>query len=133
MQPNPNVSTPPPSVEEMNNCVPPEEVRVGGKGASLTVSWPDGRSGTFTAPFLRDNSQSAGSKKLRLAGLAVPARQDLTITAVRPIGAYAINIVFSDGYDRGIYPWAFLLQLAESTQVAPTRTALKPEDFLKCN
>jgi|GEM_PF-748548 len=133
MQSNPHINPPLPSAEEMTGCVSPEEVRVGAKGASLAISWPDGRTDTFSAPFLRDHSQSARSKKLRLSGMAVPARQDLTITAVRPIGAYAINIVFSDGYDRGIYPWAFLLQLAQSPSEAPARTVLTPEDFLKCN
>ena len=133
MQPTPNTYTPLPSAEEVAACAPPKEVRVGGKGASLTLSWPEGRAETFTAPFLRENSQSAGSKKLRLNGMAVPARPDLTITSVRPIGAYAINIVFSDGYDRGIYPWAFLLQLAETAAAAPEQTALTPEDYLKSN
>ena len=33
------------------------------------------------------------------------------VTAVAPIGDYAINIAFSDGHARGIYPWSYLLEL----------------------
>lgn len=115
----------------------PDEVRVGRKGATLSLHWPDGDVSTFAAPFLRDNSQSARSKKLRLSGLAVPAAPNLTITAVRPIGSYAVNIVFSDGYDRGIFPWVYLRDLAGEATVQPERRApgraLGPEDFLKGN
>ncbi|WP_269582930.1 DUF971 domain-containing protein [Roseibium sp. Sym1] len=104
-----------------------------GKGAGLKLTWPDGQVLSFTAPFLRDNSQSARSKKLKLSGLAVPAAADLSISAVRPIGSYAINIVFSDGYDRAIYPWAYLLDLAQTVQPAPENSPLTPNDFLKGN
>ena len=33
-------------------------------------------------------------------------RNDLTITAVEPVGNYAVRLTFSDGHDRGIFPWA---------------------------
>ncbi len=128
-----NKSIPLPSRTELNACEPPTEIRVGDKGASLTLNWRDGRTATFQAPFLRDNSQSARSKKLRLSRLAVPAADSLTIDALRPIGAYAVNIVFSDGYDRGIYPWAYLLQLAGSPGKSDAHTGLSAEDFLICN
>lgn len=122
-----------PTAQDVMNGEPPAEIRVGAKGATLSLEWTDGTSLRFTAPFLRENSQSAGSKKLRLSGLAVPASRDLTIKALRPIGSYAINIVFSDGYERGIYPWAYLRRLDEDAASEPEIPALRPEDFLKCN
>ena len=112
---------------------PPSEIRVGAQGATLSLHWEDGTRQSFSAPFLRENSQSAGSKKLRLSGLAVPAPRDLTIKALRPIGSYAINIVFSDGYERGIYPWMYLRRLEEDVCAEPAKPALRPEDFLNCN
>ncbi|RUW64645.1 gamma-butyrobetaine hydroxylase-like domain-containing protein, partial [Mesorhizobium sp. M4B.F.Ca.ET.049.02.1.2] len=30
------------------------------------------------------------------------------------IGSYAIRLVFSDGHDRGIYPWSYLREIADS-------------------
>jgi prepilin-type processing-associated H-X9-DG protein len=33
------------------------------------------------------------------------------ITTIEPIGGYAVNIAFSDGHARGIYPWVLLKEL----------------------
>ena len=38
---------------------------------------------------------------------------DIAIDEVRAVGVYAINIVFSDGHARGIYPWGYLKSLSE--------------------
>lgn len=124
---------PPPAGTDFTGAGMPEEVRVGADGASLTLNWKSGRRTSFTAQYLRENSQSAGSRKIRLSGLHVPAPDDVRITAVRPIGAYAVNIVFSDGYDRGIFPWIFLQELAARNETGPAVGALTPEDFLKSN
>jgi DUF971 family protein len=35
----------------------------------------------------------------------------ITIERLSPIGQYGVNIAFSDGHMRGIYPWAYLLDL----------------------
>lgn len=111
----------------------PEEIRVGNNGAVLTLTWADGSAVTLPASVLRENSRSAVSKKLRLSSLNVPTPSDVTIKALQPIGSYAINITFSDGYDRGIYPWTFLQQLADGVEDDQSRRALTPEDFLKGN
>jgi DUF971 family protein len=37
---------------------------------------------------------------------------DVTIVAVELVGLYAVNLVFSDGEARGIYPWTYLRELA---------------------
>nr|WP_319386427.1 DUF971 domain-containing protein [uncultured Roseibium sp.] len=111
----------------------PREVRISSDGTSLTVTWSDGTQATLFATFLRENSRSAGSSRLRLSGLNVPASRDLTIKTARAIGAYAINITFSDGYDRGIYPWVFLKELAETAAGPEIEQVLTPEDFLKSN
>ena len=82
----------------------PREVRIRSDGTSLAVTWSDGTQAILHAAFLRENSRSAGSSRLRLSGLNVPASRDLTIKTARAIGAYAINITFSDGYDRRDLP-----------------------------
>ena len=35
------------------------------------------------------------------------------------VGSYAINIAFSDGHDRGIYPWAYLREIAIEAEPFP--------------
>ena len=41
-----------------------------------------------------------------------PAAFDLTIVAVELVGNYGIHVRFSDGHDRGIFPWAYLAEIA---------------------
>ena len=35
-------------------------------------------------------------------------KKDVTITAVEPVGQYAIQLLFSDSHDTGIYSWDLL-------------------------
>ena len=86
----------------------PSEIRLAKDKRTLTLIWPDNTAESFSASDLRKSSQSAKSKRRELDGIAVQDIPDLTITEIKPIGTYAINIVFSDGYDRGIFPWKFL-------------------------
>ena len=50
--------------------------------------------------------------RLAVDGLAVPVPEGLTIAHVEPVGNYAIRLTFSDGHDRGIFPWSYLSQIA---------------------
>lgn len=95
---------------------PPREIRVSIKRDRLTLVWADDREDVFEAGVLRQNCQSAKVKRLRLAGAAPPVAADVLIAAVSPVGSYAINIAFSDGHDRGIYPWSFLAELAAAAK-----------------
>lgn len=94
----------------------PSGITVSADRASVRITWDDGSAGEFAAEFtasaLRDLCQSAGSKRLALQGLAVPAADTLRIADVSPVGRYGINIVFSDDHDRGIYPWSMLYEYA---------------------
>lgn len=86
----------------------PTEISVAADRTALAIIWPDGVRQTLSAPSLRQMSRSARTESARLKGWDVPADGGLTITAVEAVGVYAINITFSDGYAKGIYPWDML-------------------------
>ncbi|MBB5048841.1 prepilin-type processing-associated H-X9-DG protein [Rhodopseudomonas rhenobacensis] len=66
----------------------------------------------LSAGRLRAACKCAHCLRARIDGV-FPAQFDgIAITTVAPIGGYAVNIGFSDGHVRGIYPWAYLLQLS---------------------
>jgi len=96
----------------------PIEIRVSADRASLEIEWEDGRTQRLSARWLRANCRSARSQRRRLEGQAGPPPEDLAIADVQPVGVYAVNIVFSDGHDRGIYPWTCLRELAEAPDAA---------------
>lgn len=86
----------------------PTEISIAADRASLAITWPDGLRQNLRASTLRKMSRSARSESARLAGLEAEPGDELTITAVEAVGVYAINIAFSDGYAKGIYPWEML-------------------------
>lgn len=92
--------------------VQPQNIIIDESRSFLRIEWSDGRKVELTAPSLRDLCQSAKSKRLAVQGLSVPAAEDLKIEDASLIGRYGINIVFSDGHDRGIYPWVMLREYA---------------------
>ncbi len=90
----------------------PERLEIRSGGTVLRIVWPDGRACGIQAALLRRECRSARALRMRIDG-AQPSAGDVRITAVQPVGAYAVNIAFSDGERRGVYPWSFLAALAE--------------------
>jgi DUF971 family protein len=38
-------------------------------------------------------------------------KKDVDITAIEPVGSYAVQPRFSDGHDSGLYSWDYLYEL----------------------
>lgn len=90
----------------------PTEIKLSRDRSKIIVSWPDGDKVDLSATLLRQRCNSARSKRARIDCAEEPNTEFLTITDVRSVGLYAINLVFSDGHDRGIYPWSYLRELS---------------------
>lgn len=86
-------------------------VDVEASGEALLIKLADGRKLEAAAKLLWEQCPSASGRRRRLDGRAL-APCNLRITAVAPVGHYAINVAFSDGHDRGIYPWTWLVAIA---------------------
>lgn len=97
----------------------PVELRLGKGGEVLTVSFDDGTVYALDAEYLRvmtgsaeDRGHGAGPRP------PVPGKRHVKITAVNPVGRYAVKLVFDDGHDTGLYSWDLLHQLgAERDQM----------------
>lgn len=78
----------------------------------LTVDWDDLHI-AFSAALLRARCRCAFCRSAELKGLlsAVPA--DIAVVGLAAMG-YGVQLQFSDGHQRGIYPWAYLRELALS-------------------
>ncbi|MHC2020014.1 gamma-butyrobetaine hydroxylase-like domain-containing protein [Methylobacterium sp. CM6247] len=91
----------------------PREIRLTKGSRRLDVRWEDGTLSSLSAATLRAGSRSAGSVRASVDAVPSVPTADLVIRDVLPVGAYAVNLVFSDGHDRGIFPWSYLRTLAE--------------------
>ena len=90
---------------------PPNNITLSKDKKLLTVSFKE-YDYALTSEFLRVYSPSAevrghgpGQETLQLN------KQDVSISALVPMGNYAIAIHFSDGHTSGIYSWSYLLHL----------------------
>ena len=73
----------------------------------LIVLFKDGFETRLSAELLRVESPSAevqghGADQKKI----ILGKKDITITAIAPVGHYAVRLTFDDGHDTGIYSWA---------------------------
>jgi prepilin-type processing-associated H-X9-DG protein len=93
----------------------PIELRRNRDGLQLVAVWSDGRRTALTARMLRAACRCAQCSARRLRGELEAIVDPIAIAALVPIGDYAVNIAFSDGHARGIFPWAMLRALSDAT------------------
>lgn len=91
-------------------------VRPRDAGDALELTLDDGRTFSLSAELLWRECPSALGKVRRMKGIASPP-EGVRIVAVDEIGLYAVNIAFSDGHNRGIYPWSYLMMLARRPKI----------------
>jgi DUF971 family protein len=78
---------------------------------ALLLQWP-GRELALPAPLLRARCRCAPCQAARLRGEERPPDAAVRLVDARPVGHYALQLVFSDGHERGIFPFAWLQELA---------------------
>ena len=90
----------------------PTEIKLDAGKRVLTISFDDATEFALPAELLRVMSPSAEvqghSAEQRVT---VGGKGGVGIRDVRPVGNYAIQIVFDDGHDTGFYRWAYLHDL----------------------
>jgi DUF971 family protein len=90
----------------------PVELRLEKGGEALHVTFDDAARYRLEAEYLR---VMTGSAEGRGHGAGprppVPGKQHVRVTAVNPVGRYAVRLVFDDGHDTGLYSWDLLHQL----------------------
>jgi len=80
---------------------------------TLNIAWEAGTHSALPAAFLRQNAQDAWSKRERFDHGEVRVAPGIGITGVYPVGRYGVNVHFSDGHEKAIYPFVFLRELSE--------------------
>lgn len=76
----------------------------------LLLQWPE-ETRNLPAALLRAACRCGPCRARALRGES-PADLAVNLIQAEPVGAYALQLIFSDGHDRGIYPWALLHELS---------------------
>ena len=96
----------------MSNTPKPTDIVVHQQSHSLEIAFDDGARFDLPCELLRVYSPSAEVRGHwgQYAKLQVD-KQDVNITEIKPVGAYAIKIFFDDGHNSGLYDWGFLYDM----------------------
>ena len=88
------------------------EIRLRRTSRLLEVSFSDGSRFELPFEYLRVHSPSAEVKGHGPGQeVLVLGKENVGITAVEPVGQYAVKLVFDDGHDTGLYTWKYLHEL----------------------
>ena len=95
----------------------PTEIRLHKKSRLLEIAYSDGSRFRLPCEYLRISSPSA---EVRGHGpgqeILLVGKESVGISAVEPVGHYAIRLRFDDGHDPGLYTWEYLRQLADNQE-----------------
>ncbi|HXN15443.1 MAG TPA: DUF971 domain-containing protein [Usitatibacter sp.] len=94
------------------NTPRPTEIKLHQRSRLLEVAFDDGLKFELPCEYLRVFSPSA---EVRGHGpgqeVLQTGKREVGISAIEPVGVYAVKLVFSDGHDTGIYSWDYLHEL----------------------
>ena len=95
----------------------PVAIQLHSRSRLLELEYEGGKSYSLSCEYLRVHSPSAevlghgpGQEVLQTGKINVG------ITAINPVGNYALQLVFDDGHDTGLYSWNYLYDLCEGQQ-----------------
>jgi DUF971 family protein len=93
----------------------PTELRLHKGGRVLSVAFDNGEAFELAAEYLRVRSPSAEvqghspDERKTVAG-----KKNVAIIEVKPVGNYAVRLVFDDMHSTGIFSWDYLLELGQN-------------------
>lgn len=90
----------------------PTEIKLHRQSRILEVQFDDGKVFRLPCEYLRVYSPSAevkghgpGQEVLQIG------KETVNIQDIRPVGNYAVKLVFDDGHSTGLYTWSYLYEL----------------------
>ena len=95
----------------------PTDIRLHRQSRVLELSFDDGFTCALPCEYLRVYSPSA---EVRGHGpgqeVLQTGKEDVSITDIRPVGNYAVKLVYDDGHDSGLYDWDYLYALGRDQE-----------------
>lgn len=91
----------------------PQAITNHGASAVLEISWSDGSRSLLAHGLLRASCRCAACvAQRRMDKPAATAPSPIRLDHIELIGQQGLNLVFSDGHGRGIFPWSYLRELS---------------------
>lgn len=90
----------------------PDRIVCNDDNTELRLAWPPQPDLGIRADVLRTACKCAHCIRARLDDRFPESFGGISITEITLMGNFGINIAFSDGHARGIYPWPYLREIA---------------------
>jgi DUF971 family protein len=101
----------------MNTDARPSDIRLRRASRLLELTYPDGSTHALGWEFLRVHSPSAEVRGHHESQAVLQTgKRNVEIRDVKPVGHYALQLIFSDGHDSGLYSWDYLLELGRNQE-----------------
>jgi DUF971 family protein len=97
----------------VSNIAPlrPLELRNHTEGCWLEIEWSDAVIAVIPHRLLREACRCAACVAAERAGQAVTAQAGVRVDSIEAYGPNALRLIFSDGHDRGLFPFEYLRAL----------------------
>ena len=100
-----------------SNTPRPIDIKLHQTSKLLEIKFDNNMDCMLSCEFLRVYSPSAevrghgaGQEVLQIG------KENVNISAIEPVGNYAVKLTFTDGHDTGLYSWDYLYYLGENYQ-----------------
>lgn len=97
-----------------DTLLPPTQVQLRKASGMVMITWRNGECTQVSGDQLRQYCACSQCRARQVVGLRLIG-ESTEVTAVRLMGSTGIQVVFSDGHDRGIFPWDYLRRIAEGS------------------
>lgn len=102
----------------------PLDIKLRQRTRELELEYAGGERYSLSCEYLRVYSPSAEVRGHgRGQEVLQTGKANVGISAINPVGRYALQLVFDDGHDTGLYSWDYLYQLC-------TEQAQRWQDYL---
>lgn len=95
-----------------NSMVPPKNVTFKKGHTVVTVTWKNGECSTISGSELRRYCACSECRARKLVGVSL-INVSSELAEVALMGHQSLHVKFSDGHERGIYPWPYLYAISQ--------------------
>ena len=92
----------------------PTAIRLRKQSRVLELEYAEGQTFALSWEFLRVHSPSAEVRGHHPSQAVLQTgKKNVAVIELKPVGHYALQIVFDDGHDTGLFAWEFLYTLCQ--------------------
>lgn len=95
---------------------PPKKLHNSREHQQLIIVWQDGQEHAINYRQLRAACRCASCRADHTSGKIPLIPVDLQVEKINSLGQ-GLQFIFSDGHERGIFPWQYLFELGSQTTV----------------